>query len=150
MIGALTWLELSNFTSLFVIVGGAVRCSRFGTGGTPAARPFDPLAPLVPGLYPAKNARHFSSIEFGSRRYCSYISSTSHSLGPKEPPNLLSGVIPATESKPICVRAIHSTGICSFHWGERRGSNPRHPGPQPGALPAELRPPLNCRGESIG
>ncbi len=26
-------------------------------------------------------------------------------------------------------------------WGERRGSNPRHPGPQPGALPAELRPP---------
>ena len=27
------------------------------------------------------------------------------------------------------------------YWGERRGSNPRHPGPQPGALPAELRPP---------
>ena len=26
-------------------------------------------------------------------------------------------------------------------WGERRGLNPRHPGPQPGALPAELRPP---------
>ncbi len=26
-------------------------------------------------------------------------------------------------------------------WGERRGSNPRQPGPQPGALPAELRPP---------
>lgn len=25
--------------------------------------------------------------------------------------------------------------------GERRGSNPRPPGPQPGALPAELRPP---------
>ncbi len=26
-------------------------------------------------------------------------------------------------------------------WGERRVSNPRPPGPQPGALPAELRPP---------
>src|SRR5689334_1330744 len=26
-------------------------------------------------------------------------------------------------------------------WGERRGSNPRPPGPQPGALPAELHPP---------
>ena len=26
-------------------------------------------------------------------------------------------------------------------WGERRGLNPRQPGPQPGALPAELRPP---------
>ena len=26
-------------------------------------------------------------------------------------------------------------------WGERWGSNPRHPRPQPGALPAELRPP---------
>ena len=25
--------------------------------------------------------------------------------------------------------------------GERRGSNPRQPGPQPGALPTELRPP---------
>ena len=28
-----------------------------------------------------------------------------------------------------------------IEWGERRGLNPRHPGPQPGALPAELRPP---------
>ena len=28
-----------------------------------------------------------------------------------------------------------------FQWGERRDLNPRHPGPQPGALPAELRPP---------
>ena len=26
-------------------------------------------------------------------------------------------------------------------WGERWDSNPRHPGPQPGALPTELRPP---------
>lgn len=26
-------------------------------------------------------------------------------------------------------------------WGERRDSNPRHPGPQPGALPTELLPP---------
>src|SRR5438874_13832574 len=25
-------------------------------------------------------------------------------------------------------------------WGDRRGLNPRHPGPQPGALPTELRP----------
>src|SRR5262245_13068203 len=29
-------------------------------------------------------------------------------------------------------------------WGERWESNPRHPGPQPGALPIELRPP--CPG----
>ncbi len=28
-------------------------------------------------------------------------------------------------------------------WGERWGSNPRHSGPQPDALPAELRPPQN-------
>ena len=27
------------------------------------------------------------------------------------------------------------------NWGERRGLNPRPPGPQPGALPTELRPP---------
>lgn len=31
-------------------------------------------------------------------------------------------------------------------WGDRRDSNPRHPGPQPGALPTELRPP--CSPES--
>ena len=33
------------------------------------------------------------------------------------------------------------------NWGERRGLNPRPPGPQPGALPTELRPPcynLRC------
>src|SRR5204863_408148 len=29
----------------------------------------------------------------------------------------------------------------AFAWGERRDLNPRHPGPQPGALPTELRPP---------
>ena len=29
-----------------------------------------------------------------------------------------------------------------LQWGERWDLNPRHPGPQPGALPAELRPPL--------
>ena len=34
-------------------------------------------------------------------------------------------------------------------WGERRGSNPRHPGPQPGALPAELRPPCSLVGRSL-
>lgn len=27
-------------------------------------------------------------------------------------------------------------------WGERRGSNPRQPVPQTGALPTELRPPF--------
>ena len=29
-------------------------------------------------------------------------------------------------------------------WGERRGSNPRQPAPQAGALPTELLPPLIC------
>jgi hypothetical protein len=29
----------------------------------------------------------------------------------------------------------------SVVWGEWWGSNPRHPGPQPGALPTELHPP---------
>src|SRR5258706_1269908 len=33
--------------------------------------------------------------------------------------------------------------FCVLHFpkGDRRDSNPRHPGPQPGALPTELRPP---------
>ena len=35
-------------------------------------------------------------------------------------------------------------------WGERRGSNPRPPGPQPGALPAELRPPWLGAPQSSG
>ena len=39
--------------------------------------------------------------------------------------------------------------ICrDFARGERRDSNPRPPGPQPGALPTELRPPSD--GESSG
>ena len=29
----------------------------------------------------------------------------------------------------------------AFFWGEWRGLNPRHPEPQPGALPTELHPP---------
>lgn len=33
-------------------------------------------------------------------------------------------------------------------WGEQRDSNPWHPGPQPGALPAELCPPW--RGRALG
>ena len=36
---------------------------------------------------------------------------------------------------------MHHLNIYLEKWGERRGLNPRHPGPQPGALPAELRPP---------
>ena len=147
---------------------GAECCfkSRFGTGGVPGVVGALLTAPLVAevpfeaGLYPAKKAFHSSGIEFGSRRYCSYISSTSHSFAPKEPPNLFSGVIPVTESKPIFDSAprpteleVGESGIDhkkgprdisayrSKKWGERRGLNPRHPGPQPGALPAELRPP---------
>ena len=74
--------------------------------------PFPLAAPLGPtGLYPAKNSFHSAVIEFGSRRYCSYISSTSHSLAPNEPPNLFSGVIPATESKPIGAGAVRPTEI---------------------------------------
>lgn len=38
--------------------------------------------------------------------------------------------------------AISEAKIC---WGERRGSNPRPPVPQTGALPAELRPPHSKR-----
>ncbi|MEN9450658.1 MAG: hypothetical protein RJA83_1276, partial [Pseudomonadota bacterium] len=32
-------------------------------------------------------------------------------------------------------------------WGERWGSNPRQPESQSGALPTELRPPLNIRAQ---
>src|SRR5215207_5550271 len=39
----------------------------------------------------------------------------------------------------------------AFNEGERRDLNPRPPGPQPGALPAELRSPraLQCTGGSL-
>ena len=41
----------------------------------------------------------------------------------------------------------HKLASCrDFNEGERRDSNPRPPGPQPGALPTELRPP--CGPES--
>ena len=38
--------------------------------------------------------------------------------------------------------AIRRSGL-DFLWGDRRDLNPRPPGPQPGALPAELRPPCH-------
>src|SRR5690348_10525286 len=46
---------------------------------------------------------------------------------------------PASTSPAIC-DAFMQKG-----WGERWDSNPRHPGPQPGALPTELRPPSRAR-----
>ena len=39
-----------------------------------------------------------------------------------------------------------SRRVLGSTWGERRGSNPRHLGPQPSALPAELRPPCAVQG----
>ena len=43
------------------------------------------------------------------------------------------------------------TVVCrDFVRGERRDSNPRPPGPQPGALPAELRPPCDPESSSVG
>src|SRR5689334_19732223 len=51
----------------------------------------------------------------------------------------------ATElSPPLTLRgstASRKNAICRAGRGERGDSNPRPPGPQPGALPAELRPP---------
>ena len=42
-----------------------------------------PVVPPSPGGLLAKYEAHFGSTDFGSARYCWYISSTSHSLGPK-------------------------------------------------------------------
>lgn len=44
--------------------------------------------------------------------------------------------------KVIHKKAIQHHLLYRFIWGERRGLNPRHPEPQSGALPTELRPPL--------
>lgn len=41
----------------------------------------------------------------------------------------------APNKKALLCKVLHGT------WGERWGSNPRHSGPQPDALPTELRPP---------
>ncbi len=53
----------------------------------------------------------------------------------------VSCVLPRTRVRP----GLTTGPACSCltpQWGDRRDSNPRPPGPQPGALPAELRPPL--------
>ena len=74
--------------------------SRLGMGGV-LTFGAEPLGLGSDPFCAAKNAFQFSSTELGSLRNCSYISSTSHSLGPKEPPNLLSGVMLVTVPKPI-------------------------------------------------
>src|SRR5947209_19225781 len=50
-------------------------------------------------------------------------------------------------SRAIPVRSAKRPAVRAFLRGERWDSNPRPPGPQPGALPTELRPP--GRFESI-
>ena len=47
-------------------------------------------------------------------------------------------------------RGAGRSAWCAITRGERRDSNPRPPGPQPGALPTELRPPRadQCRDRS--
>lgn len=45
--------------------------------------------------------------------------------------------------RPRAERAMDTQAAGAKFWGGRRGSNPRHPEPQSGALPAELRPPYN-------
>src|SRR5437868_14898870 len=50
-------------------------------------------------------------------------------------------------SRAIPVRSAKRPAVRAFPRGERWDSNPRPPGPQPGALPTELRPP--GRFESI-
>ncbi len=39
--------------------------------------------------------------------------------------------------------ALRHSALRNGEWGERWGSNPRPPEPQPGALPTELRSPYN-------
>ena len=44
--------------------------------------------------------------------------------------------------KPLKLQRRPTSTVSTIqNWGERRGLNPRPPGPQPGALPTELRPP---------
>src|SRR3954454_21083199 len=63
---------------------------------------------------------------------------------------VMNSVLPASES---AIGAFYRSRTAQVAWspvtrareGERRDSNPRPPGPQPGALPAELRPPRRLR-----
>ena len=46
-------------------------------------------------------------------------------------------------AKSIKQKAPNLKKLGAFNWGDRWGSNPRQPESQSGALPTELRPPLN-------
>ena len=55
--------------------------------------------------------------------------------------------------KKVPPELIAPGGISYFlgtKWGDRRGSNPQPPGPQPGALPIELRPPTGGQYLNLG
>ena len=47
------------------------------------------------------------------------------------------------------VETVQCDRLKNKKWGERRGLNPRPSGPQPDALPAELRPPYFINEEGI-
>src|SRR5208282_6898153 len=48
---------------------------------------------------------------------------------------------PAPICNPAATKFLKMPAKPGKYWGERRDLNPRPPGPQPGALPSELRPP---------
>ena len=64
-------------------------------------------------------------------------------LGRAKPPKWYNGVVqrPMKSARPARAPSRNFLLIAAFPEGERGDSNPRPPGPQPGALPAELRPP---------
>src|SRR5664280_2463044 len=55
--------------------------------------------------------------------------------------------VPSRRLEACCPKCAR---LRALQQGERRDSNPRPPGPQPGALPTELRPPRDARCKSSG
>ncbi len=79
-------------------------------------------------------------------------SPTSHALAPPDPPRPSRPNRPTNAPTPVRPKREHVTraNVKTSKEGERGDSNPRPPGPQPGALPTELRPPRESESTIAG
>ena len=101
-----------------------------------------------------------TGVEFERLAKTTLVSYLIFSTGEKFADHLLRGICVTSVTNeglflPTCAKTrfetpltaeLYFTRVCGrfarkIKWGDRRGLNPRHPEPQSGALPTELRPP---------
>ena len=116
---------------------------------TPANGPWPSNAPSARTGNP--NAANRAGSPLALMAMCGTPSAAITDASIDRPPTVSRGLSPPAIRRacpPARTTAAVRLSIIRKGWGEQRDSNPRHPRPQPGALPTELCPPSRPRGVS--